>query len=51
MNLSNHSFTKKDSSSDKSIRDCDNKCFNTFDHICEYEIRLNNINSNTIIEY
>ena len=31
------------------IRDCHNKCFHTFGHICEYDIKLTNITDNEII--
>ena len=31
------------------IRDCHHKHFHTFDHICEYDIKLTNITNNEII--
>ena len=34
---------------DDCIRDCHNKFFHTFDHICEYNIQLTNITNNEII--
>ena len=36
-------FYKKDSLLDKCIRDCNNKFYHTFDHICVYDIDLTNI--------
>ena len=35
-----------DSLIDNSIRDCHNKYFYTFDHICEYDIQLTNTTNN-----
>ena len=40
---------KIESISDKSIRDCDNKYFQTFDHICEFEKQLANNSNNEIV--
>ena len=37
---------KIDSLIDNSIRDCHNRYFHTFDHICEYDIQLTNITHN-----
>ena len=37
---------KIDSFIDNSIRDCHNKYFHTFDHICEYNINFINITNN-----
>ena len=34
---------------DNSIRDCDTKYFQTFDHICEFEIQLANNSNNEIV--
>ena len=34
---------------DNSIRDCHNKYFHTFDHICEYDINLTNITNNETV--
>ena len=33
---------------DNSIRDCHNKFFHIFDHICEYDIKLTNITNNEL---
>ena len=42
-------FKKIDSLIDNSIRDCHNKYFHTFDHICEYDLNFTNItNSETV---
>ena len=38
-----------DSIIDECIRDCHNKYFHTFDHMCEYDIELRNITHNEII--
>ena len=35
-----------DSLIDNSIRDCHNKSFHTFDHICEYDLNFTNITNN-----
>ena len=40
---------KKDSLIDNSMRDCHNNYFQTFDHICEYDIELTNITNNETI--
>ena len=42
---------KIDSLIDKSIRDCHNKHFLTFDHICEYDIQLTNITINETVNF
>ena len=42
-NFDNPLIQKIDSLIDNSIRDCHNKCFQIFDHICEYDIQLTNI--------
>ena len=34
---------KIDSLIDKSIRECHNEYFHTFDHICEYDLNFTNI--------
>ena len=34
---------------DKSLRDCHNKYFHTFDHICEYGLNFTNITNNEIV--
>ena len=40
-----------DSIIDDSIRDCHNKYFHTFDHICEYNLSLTNITNNEIVNF
>ena len=42
---------KIDSIIDNSIRDCHNKYFHTFDHICEYDIQLTNITNNESVNF
>ena len=42
---------KIDSKIDKSIRDCHNKYFHTFDHICEYDLNFTNITNNETINF
>ena len=42
---------KIDSLIDNSIRDCHNKYFHTFDHICEYDIQLTNITNNESVNF
>ena len=37
---------KIDSINDDCIRDCHNKCFHTFDHICENDLSFTNIGNN-----
>ena len=47
--FNNTPIHKIDSLIDNSIRDCQNKCFHTFDHICEYNLSFtNNSNSETV---
>ena len=36
---------------DKCIRDCHNKYFHTFDHICEYDINFTNITNNESVNF
>ena len=36
---------------DKSIRDCHNKYFHTFDHICEYDLNFTNITNNESVNF
>ena len=36
---------------DKSIRDCHDKYFHTFDHICEYDINFTNVNNNETVNF
>ena len=40
-----------DSLIDNSIRDCHNKYFHTFDHICEYNLIFTNITNNEIVNF
>ena len=42
---------KIDSLIDNSIRDCHNKYFHTFDHICEYDLQLTNITNNESVNF
>ena len=42
---------KIDSLIDNSIRDCHNKYFHTFDHICEYDIQLTNVTNNESVNF
>ena len=36
---------------DNSIRDCHNKYFHTFDHICEYDLNFTNTNNNETVNF
>ena len=47
----NPSIQKVDSLIDNSIRDCHNKYFHTFDHICEYNLNFTNITNNKIVNF
>ena len=49
--LDNPLIQKIDSLIDNSIRDCHNKYFHTFDHICEYDIQLTNITNNESVNF
>ena len=54
FNVEQHDFDKPliheiDSIIDSFIRDCNNKFFHTFDHICVYYIKPINIGNNEII--
>ena len=40
-----------DSLIDNSIRDCHNKYFHTFDHICEYDLNFTNITNNESVNF
>ena len=42
---------KIDSIIDSSIRDCHNKYFHTFDHICEYDLNFRNITNNESVNF
>ena len=44
-------ITKTDSIIDNSIRDCHNKYFHTFDHICEYDLNFTNITNNELVNF
>ena len=36
---------------DNCIRDCHNKYFHTFDHICEYNLNFTNITNNETVNF
>ena len=40
-----------DSIIDNSIRDCHDKYFHTFDHICEYDLNFTNITNKEIVNF
>ena len=42
---------KIDSLIDNSIRDCHNKYFHTFDHICEYDLSFTNFGNNETVNF
>ena len=42
---------KIDSIIDNCIRDCHNKYFHTFDHICEYNLNFTNITNNETVNF
>ena len=42
---------KIDSIIEKSIRDCHDKYFHTFDHICEYDLNFTNITNNERVNF
>ena len=42
---------KIDSLIDNSIRDCRNKYFHTFDHVCEYDLNYTNITNNETVNF
>ena len=42
---------KIDSIIDNSLGDCHNKCFHTFDHICEYDLIFANIGNNESVKF
>ena len=48
-NFDNPPITKIDSIIDNCIRDCHNKYFHTFDHICEYNLNFTNITNNETV--
>ena len=47
----NPPIQKIDSLIDNSIKDCHNKYFHTFDHICEYDLNFTNITSNETVNF
>ena len=44
-------ITKIDSIIDNCIKDCHNKYFHTFDHICEYNLNFTNITNNETVNF
>ena len=50
-NFVNPLTQKIDSLIDNSIRDCHNKYFHTFDHICEYNLNFTNITNNESVNF
>ena len=42
---------KIDSLIENSTRDCHNKYFHTFDHICEYDLNFTNIGNNETVNF
>ena len=50
-NFVNPLIQKIDSLIDNSIRDCHNKYFHTFDHICEYDLNFTNIANNETVNF
>ena len=44
-------ITKIDSIIDDCYRDCHNKYFHTFDHICEYDLNFTNTTNNEIVNF
>ena len=49
--FNNPLIQKIDSLIDNSIRDCHNKSFHTFDHICEYDLNLTNVTNNETVNF
>ena len=49
--FSNPLNTKIDPLIDNSLRDCHNKYFHTFDHICEYNLNFTNITNNETVNF
>ena len=49
--VNNPLIQKIDSLIDNSIRDCHNKYFHTFDHICEYDLNVTNITNNESVNF
>ena len=50
-NFDNPLTQKVDSLIDNSIRDCHNKYFHTFDHICEYDLNFITITNNESVNF
>ena len=50
-NFVNPLIQKIDSTIDNSIRDCHNKYFHTFDHICEYNLNFTNTSNNESVNF
>ena len=50
-NFDNPLIQKIDSLIDRSIKDCHNKLFHTFDHICEYDLSFTNITNNETVNF
>ena len=49
--FANPLIQKIDSLIDNSIRDCHNKYFHTFGHICEDDLKLTNIGNNGTVNF
>ena len=49
--IDNPLIQKIDSIIDNCIRDCHNKYFHTFDHICEYNLNFTNITNNETVNF
>ena len=49
--FNNPHIQKIDSLIDNSLRDCHNKYFHTFDHICEYDSNFTNIGNNETVNF
>ena len=50
-NFDNPIIQKIDAPIDKSIRDCHDKYFHTFDHICEYDLNFTNTSNNESVNF
>ena len=49
--FNNPLIQKVDSLIDNSVRDCHNKYFHTFDHICEYDLNFTNNGNNQSVNF
>ena len=49
--IDNPLIQKIDSLIDNCIRDCHNKYFHTFDHICEFDLNFTNITNNETVNF